>query len=127
MLTVIVAAFKSLADEYRGQVGEDIRLQKSHQYLDKINENREGDGDGRKAPAHAAAQVTEDKDQRDQANDDDVAGDHVGEQPHNERDGLGKDAQHFHRDHDGLYAARHGRIENMTPVMTVGAQHDHQE
>ena len=36
---VVVFAFKSLADEYSGEVGEDERLQEGHQYFNEINKD----------------------------------------------------------------------------------------
>ena len=42
-LIMVIATFKRSADEHGRKVGEDERLQKSHQHLDKINEYRETD------------------------------------------------------------------------------------
>lgn len=38
---VMVFAFKCLADEYSGEVGEDERLQEGHQYFNEIDEDGE--------------------------------------------------------------------------------------
>ena len=48
----IVATFKCLADEYRRKHGEDEGLQECHQHFNHINENRERNGEGSKAPAN---------------------------------------------------------------------------
>ena len=39
--------------------------------------------------------------------------------------GLGEYLQHFHRNQDTFYKTRYRRIENMPPVMLVGAEQDH--
>ena len=121
----MVFALKSLADEHRRQHRENECLQESHQYLDKINEYRKPDRKRGKPETGILVQGPQYKDQGDQADDEDVARHHVGEQPDHQGKRFGKYAQDLNRDQDDLYTMGNRRPENMAPVMLITAEQDH--
>ena len=64
---------------------------------------------------------TKNKDQRNKTNNNDVTRHHVGEQPNDQRKWFCENAQDLNRHHDELYTQRHRRLENMPPIMFIGA------
>ena len=56
-----------------------------------------------------------------------MPGDHIREKTDDQGERLGKDAHEFYRDHDRLNQERHGRVDDMPPVMFAGAEHDDNE
>src|SRR5579863_10069418 len=119
-----VTAFECQTHEYRRQVGKDISLDKGHQQLDQVDKDRQQDKEWRRAPPQRSIHSAKHKDQDDKAQDDDMPRDHVGKKTNDKRERLCKDSQDLYRDHDRLDPQRHGRVEDVQPVVFTGAEHD---
>ena len=67
--------------------------------------------------------------QRDQADDDDVSGHHVGKKTDDQCERFGEYTQQFHGEHnENPYGKRHTwKPKDMGPEMFVCAGHDHEE
>ncbi|EAU68425.1 hypothetical protein STIAU_3339 [Stigmatella aurantiaca DW4/3-1] len=109
---MVVAHGHAHADEQRGEHGEDVGLHEGHEQLQQVDAHGEGHADQR----HRG--VAEHEDEAQQEEQDDVAGQHVGEQTHREGEGLGEQAQDFHRNHDGPQPRGHAARQ----VAQVAAQ-----
>ena len=122
-------ALKSLSDENRRQISEDESLNECNQYFDQVNEYSEQDRQRGKAPAGHCAHGPKYENQRDETENDDVPGYHVGEQTDYQGKGLCENTQQFYREHDQHpYHHRNTRIpEYMSPEMFVGAEDDHKK
>ena len=70
---------------------------------------------GEKPTAHSFAQAGKNKYQRDQADNNNVAGQHVGKQTYDQRERLCENTQDLHRDHDELDTMRHRRTRKYGP------------
>jgi len=81
-MRLVVMLFHRHADKQRGKHRKNKSLQKSDQQLKHVHEQHEGYGNRRDR------QTFENKDQRDQAQHDDVPGRNVGEQTHQKRERL---------------------------------------
>lgn len=128
MRFIVVLAFKRLADEYSRQHGKDECLQKGHQHFDHVDEDREPNGQRRRAPTGINTQFAKYEDERDQTDDDDVPRHHVGKQTNDEGEGLDKHTEKLNRHQDELHTQGYARrIENVPPVMTIRAEQDHRE
>ena len=124
---VFMTSFKCLSDKYSGQIGEDESLDKGHQYFNHVNEYRHQNKEGRCSPTERRIHGTEYKNQTDETHDDNVARNHIRKKTNDEGEGLGENAKNFNRHQDGLHTHGHRRIENMTPEMLVGVEHDNDE
>src|SRR5882757_5232802 len=56
-----------------------------------------------------------------------MAGDHIGKKTNDQGERLGKNAHYFHGYHDRFYAEGNRRIGDMSPIMLVRAEEDHNE
>src|SRR5688500_18797866 len=127
MINVIMTAFKSLTAEYSGKVCENVCLQKRNQYFNKINEHNKSNGQRGKPPSDDRTHCSEDKDQRDQTNNNDVAGKHVCKKTYHQRKWLCKYSQYLHNNKNRLNCTGNRRIENMCPIMFIAASQDDNE
>ena len=97
MFALMMLPLKCLPHEYSGEHGKNERLQKCDQHLNEINEYRKCDRDQRTAPACRRMNLTENKDQGDEANDDDMSCHHVGEQTYDQGNRLDENTEKFNR------------------------------
>src|SRR5579872_5843584 len=124
MVVMVLVGFVLQPDEDVGERGKNIGLDIGHQQIDKVDKDRHQDKKERGAPAQAGTHGAKHKDQDDKAQDDDMARDHVGEKPDDERERLGENAEDLDRDHDRLNPEWHGRVNDMQPIVLAGAEHD---
>ena len=125
-MPLFMTTFKGLTNKNCSQVREDERLDKGNHYFNHIDEYGKCDAEWRKSPACNSTHRSKYENQRDKAQDDDVACHHVGKQTHNQRKGLGKYTQEFNRQHDeDSHWCRNARKpEDMPPEMLVGTEQD---
>src|SRR5688572_13441354 len=101
MTVLLLVGVTGQVDEHGGQHGGDVRLDERDQELEQEDEEREADRDRHDQPR------LQEEDQPQHAEDDDVAGGHVGEQTDHERERLGEVPDDLDRDHDGRQEERH--------------------
>lgn len=121
---IIMPALESLPNEHGRKVGENECLDKGYQYFYQVNEYGKYDGNRRKAPAYSFIHGPENEDQGNEAQDNDVARHHVGKKTDDQCEWLGEHTQDLHGYQDWLDAHGHRRVNNVAPVMLVGAEHD---
>ena len=107
---LIMAALHGLTNEYCCEVGENVGLQKRYQELNKINEDRESNGNWCKSPTYSLAQCAENKYQRDQTYNNNMPGNHVCKKTYDQGKGLCEDAQNFHEHQDWFHSSRNGWV-----------------
>src|ERR1700749_2086828 len=105
---IFMPSFEGLGDEYGCQVGEDKCLYEGDQYFDQVNEDRKQDEERRSAPAQSNIHRAEDKDQDDEAEDNDMAGDHIGEKPDDQGERFGEYTHELHGPHDDFNGRGNG-------------------
>ena len=114
-----------LPDKNCRQVGEYESLDKRHQYLNQVNKYGKPDGDRGKAPADPFIQLSENKDQGNQADDNNMPCHHIGKKTYDQRERLGKDPDEFYQDHNGFDGSGNGRVHDMGPIMLIRTYRDH--
>ena len=113
----VVVLFYRAAKVHGRKQGEHIRLKKRYEKLKEVHEHREGNRN------RADCEALENKDQREQAQDDDVTCRDVSEKSNHQGERLCQDTYHFNRDHDQqqwLWHAR--RIKDVRPVCFSAAE-----
>ena len=99
VLVFVVMDVDRHADEESSQEGEDERLQEGDEDFEQADRDRAHDDDGRDAEADAGAQCLDCReDQAQQNSQQNMPGDHVGEQSDGECEGLGDQPDELHRD-----------------------------
>ena len=122
--------FMGQADKHGTEHREDVGLDEGHQHLEKVHEEQHDDAEGVQTQSVAHTHRPSEEDDAREAQDDGMAGHHVGEETDHQGEGLGEDAEELYHGHDGhgigLEEQRHFGPEDFLPVLFVGKEVDDQ-
>src|SRR6266487_5838871 len=110
--------------------GKYVGLQDGYEQFERSERDREAERNDRAEPAEKAKRPQH-RHETTKYLEGDVAGEHVGEQPHAVRDGARKKRQHLDERHQGQdvdrNAARHPQLEEMQTVLPESVKHDREK
>ena len=117
-------------DEHSTQHGENVRLNKGYQQLQKIHKEEHEDAEGVQAETKSDTHRPTEEDHTGEAEHHGVAGHHVGKETDHQGEGLREHTEELderhHRCGIGLQEHRHIRPEYLLPIFFVGEDVDSQ-